>query len=417
MTHIGLVSGWQTVNIGDVAHTPGALTALRRGAPDATITLLAKSIDGQEREMLQRYFPEVNLIEEDLSPDVAPNRALEQFLSEVDVLAHGSGPGLVARVQLAEWSRLTGKPYGFFGVTNDPLRPYSAPLDVSARMIDTLTRPMLGEAEHTLLAESSFFYTRDSLTLRFLQQQGITADPLAFGPDATVMCDFYDDSHADALIEEYGLTPGQYLCVVPRLRITPYYRIKDVPLDANAMRNDAYNAIHTTSDMQILVDTMIWWVRTTGLPVLVVPEMSYAMDLAAEEIGPRLPADVAPQVHILPRFWPLEEAVVTYRHAAAVVSMECHAPLMALAEGVPALYVRQPSDTIKGEMYHDLDLSDHIIEVESPQPAEDVRTQLAAILDDPTAVREHIAQVRQKSHDQLHEMAAVTERAGNTDSS
>lgn len=415
MTHIGIVSGWQTVNIGDVAHTPGALTALRRGAPDATITLMGwGALGGREQEMLNRYFPEVNLIEESLSPDSAPTKALEQFLGEVDVLVHGSGPGLVAQDQLAEWSRLTGKPYGFFGVTHDPLRPYMAPLDVSAQMIDTLTRPMLNEAEQKLLTESHFFYTRDGLTLRFLQQQGITADPLSFGPDATVMCDFFDDAHAAPLLEEYDLTHGEFLCVVPRLRVTPYYRIKDVPLDATAMRNDAYNAVHVDADMQILVDTIVWWVRTTGLPVMVVPEMSYAMDTAAEEIAPRLPADVADRVHILPRFWPLEEAIATYRHATAVVSMECHAPLMALAEGVPAFYVRQPSDTIKGQMYHDLDLSDHIIEADSAQPAEDLHAQLATLLEQPDVVRGHIDQVRRKSHDQLLEMAAVTERAGNS---
>jgi len=38
------------------------------------------------------------------------------------------------------------------------------------------------------------------------------------------------------------------------------------------------------------------------------------------------------------------------------VSMECHSPLIALAEGVPSVYLRQPTDTIKGQMYNDLGL-------------------------------------------------------------
>ena len=44
--------------------------------------------------------------------------------------------------------------------------------------------------------------------------------------------------------------------------------------------------------------------------------------------------------------------------------MECHSPIISLVNGTPAIYVRQPSDTIKGQMYYDLELSDWIFEID-----------------------------------------------------
>jgi polysaccharide pyruvyl transferase WcaK-like protein len=44
--------------------------------------------------------------------------------------------------------------------------------------------------------------------------------------------------------------------------------------------------------------------------------------------------------------------------------MECHSPIISLVNETPAIYVRQPSDTIKGQMYYDLELSDWIFEID-----------------------------------------------------
>lgn len=64
-----LRSSWQTVNIGDIGHTPGLLALFEKQLPEA------------------------------------------------DVMVHGSGPSVVGAKQLAAWRRQTGKPYGVFGVT------------------------------------------------------------------------------------------------------------------------------------------------------------------------------------------------------------------------------------------------------------------------------------------------------------
>lgn len=46
-----------------------------------------------------------------------------------------------------------------------------------------------------------------------------------------------------------------------------------------------------------------------------------------------------------------------------VLSFECHSPIIALTNGTPAFYLRQPEDTIKGQMYYDLQLTDWTFEI------------------------------------------------------
>ena len=50
--------------------------------------------------------------------------------------------------------------------------------------------------------------------------------------------------------------------------------------------------------------------------------------------------------------------------AHAVISMECHSPIIAAAQRTPFFYLRQPEDTIKGQMYYDIGLSDWVFEID-----------------------------------------------------
>ena len=76
-----LRSSWQTVNIGDIAHTPGMLTLLEQHLPEAEITLWPNK----------------------LSPEV--EKLLLFFL-------HGSGPGIVGVKELQR-AKDAGKPVTF----------------------------------------------------------------------------------------------------------------------------------------------------------------------------------------------------------------------------------------------------------------------------------------------------------------
>ncbi|MFF0341281.1 polysaccharide pyruvyl transferase family protein [Kribbella sp. NPDC004875] len=401
MVHVVLVSGWQTVNIGDVAHTPGALRAFQRYAPEVKLTLWARSIDEGVRRMLGRYFPDVEIVEDRVVPGEPLSPELERLFAEGDLLVHGSGPSLVARVEVAEWHRRTGKPHGIFGVTVDPLRPYGSTLARAASMVSAIDGDLLTELEREVLDTAAFVYCRDSLTERFLAGQGLGAPTIAFGPDATVMFDVVDDGDGQAVLAEYGLYPGRFLCVVPRLRFTPYHQIRNYPPAAEDVRRTAYNAGYLKSDLDVLRQTVIGWVRATGEPAIVVPEMSYAMELAETEFAGTFPADVADEVHILPRFWDLTEAAAVYRRAGAVVSMECHSPLIALAEGIPSIYLRQPTDTIKGEMYNDLGMP--FVEL-GPGADAAAGQLLQKIVDDRPAAAERVQETRDGAQERVRGM-------------
>jgi hypothetical protein len=65
--HILLVSGWQTVNIGDIAHTPGLIHLLKTYFPDIKITLWPNDIDLQEEESLMTWFPDLVIVKDDFA--------------------------------------------------------------------------------------------------------------------------------------------------------------------------------------------------------------------------------------------------------------------------------------------------------------------------------------------------------------
>ena len=62
--HLIIRSSWQTVNIGDIAHTPGLLQLLEGEFPDYELTLWANPLDFGVRPLLEKLFPRVTIIEE-----------------------------------------------------------------------------------------------------------------------------------------------------------------------------------------------------------------------------------------------------------------------------------------------------------------------------------------------------------------
>ena len=57
-----LRSSWQTVNIGDIAHTPGVLHLLEQYLPDVEVRLWPTSVSNGVDAMLAKRFPKVKII-------------------------------------------------------------------------------------------------------------------------------------------------------------------------------------------------------------------------------------------------------------------------------------------------------------------------------------------------------------------
>jgi hypothetical protein len=105
-------------------------------------------------------------------------------------------------------------------------------------------------------------------------------------------------------------------------------------------------------------------VRETGNPALLCPEMTYQVELLRPLLFDPLPDDVKPRVEARPGYWLTDEAASTYARAAAVVSMEMHSPIIAIANRTPAIHLRQPTDTRKGQMWRDVGLGNWLFEIE-----------------------------------------------------
>lgn len=360
-----LRSLWQTINIGDVAHAPGTLRAFQRFAPDVELVLWPRSIGDREQAMLDKHLPEVRIVHGDLDEEHGPTTPeLNEAFDSADILLHGPASGIGAAPDLVWWGKNVGKPYGFFGVSLDPVsHPEFGKLARLAEMIDALPNDHLRPDRREVLDGASFVFCRDCLTVGYLRAQGIRTPVLEFGPDATFVYDIHDEAAADKVLAAHNLEPGRFVCVIPRLRYTPYYKIRGSAPTDNDHFKDAENEKYRVFEMSRMRDLIATVVRA-GLKVLVCPEMIYEVELGQTDLADPLPADVRASVEVLPYYWPLEEAAAVYARAHSVVSMECHSPIMSVVTKTPTIYVRQPTDTIKGHMWPDLELADSLVEID-----------------------------------------------------
>ncbi len=371
--HILVVSGWQDVNIGDIAHTPGLLHILQTYFPESRITLWKKSHNESVGQMLKGGFPNVRVIYGDVDRDTAhveSTEVLEAF-EQADILIHGSGPGLVGRYHIAAWQKHSTKPFGIFGITLGSIND-----EVKA-----------------ILLKASFIYVRESKSLGVLGSAGIRHTKTMFAPDATFWFNLLDEQKAAICLKRNRLKEKAFICVIPRLRYTPYHKIQRGAkhwMGISDEKVDAINEQWKEADHAKLREVMIRWVRNTGNRVLVCPEMTYQVDIMDELLIDPLPDDVQPFV-AKRGYWLPDEAASIYRQSLAVISFECHSPILAAANNTPFIYLRQPQDTIKGQMYYDLGFDDWIYEIEQSE-GEEIAATVMEMWDNPQVAKEKLSQ-------------------------
>ncbi|MEY4090517.1 MAG: hypothetical protein RJB55_2788, partial [Verrucomicrobiota bacterium] len=300
-----------------------------------------------------------------------------------------------------EWAA-TGRPFGLFGASFDPItdrrtRPGGLTLRELRAEIESLPR---GEFEkkfgpRSLYEKAAFIYPRDTLGLRFLQREELKPGTLAFGPEGCFALDLRDEARAADWRRRHGLAADDYICVVPRLRYTPYYRVKNTPRSTADYELDALNDATAAQDHAALRELIVRWVRLTGSRVVTCPEMTYQIATAKEQLIDPLPDDVKKRVVWRDTFWLPDEAAALYAQARAVVSVECHSPIIALAAGTPMLHVRQPVDTVKAQMFADLGLGDWLFEA-TEVTGEQLWSALRAIHEDLPQARRRVAAVMQQ---------------------
>lgn len=349
-----LRSSWQTVNIGDIAHTPGMLTLLERHCPDYEITLWPSRVDNGVEEILRKRFPKLKIAK-------TADEKKEAFETN-DFLLHGSGPSIVAQKSIIEWSEKTGKPYGIGGVT---WRYSEEGLDV--------------------INQSAFTFFRDSVSLQVAKDNGCTCPIMEFGPDATFACDLSADEAASTWLKEVGLEEGKFLCCIPKLRNTPYWEVKE-GYKFDPVKH-ARNEEMKEHDIGPLRDAVIAVVKETGMKVLLCPEDATQMKLNKEMIYDRLPADVKEQVVWRENYWLTDFATSVYTRSAGLFGNEQHSPILCIGHGIPAIVCRYKEQTSKGFMWKDIGLSEWLFDHDLDEAEKGLTPAVLAIANDQKSAR------------------------------
>jgi polysaccharide pyruvyl transferase WcaK-like protein len=105
---------------------------------------------------------------------------------------------------------------------------------------------------------------------------------------------------------------------------------------------------------------------------------------------------VKPRVIWRDTFWLADEAASVYARATAIVSAECHSPIIALSQGTPAFYVRNPADTVKAQMFADIGLGEWIFE-SGHTTGQQLWEKLKPLHDDRAAGRARVQQAMTKA--------------------
>ena len=368
-----LRSSWQIVNIGDIAHTPGVLTLIERYLPKAEVRLWASGDLSEEViAMEHRRFPNLIIVKGTIGANgKASKPELADALAWTDFLLHGSGPSLVAARDVAAFAKHVGKPYGVYGITHG-------------------TNPPNAD-ERTVFDGARFVFFRDELSLKLARTQNLKSPIVDFAPDGAFACDLRNDAAADAFLAAHDLTPGQFLCCIPKLRFTPYWLIRNSPKDETRhARNEAMKA----ADHAPLLEAINAVVRETKMKILLCPEDKTQMTVNKEQLYDHLPADVKPRVVWREKFWLTDEALSTYVRSAGLFGHEQHSPIMCIGAGIPAIVCRWAEQTTKGDMWRTIGLGDWLFNMDVEADKKKVAPAVLAMAKDPAAARAKAAKAR-----------------------
>lgn len=398
-TKILLRNSWQGINIGDIGHAPGALSLLNRYLPNAEVTLWPKRLEPGPREMMLRGYPRLKIVEGTLDGAGRPsNPEMAAAWAETDLYISGSGSGFPDSQLAAAFHRATGKPVGVFGVSTDPISGFGPGRDPEGGTLDAIRAKALrlppthlGGDIRYVADRAAFFFCRDTISVEYLKRQGARSPIVEFGPDTQLGMHLRDDAKGLAFMRSHGLEENRFICVVPRLRYTPYYKLRTQPRVPDDDVKDAINARTTDKDHAKLRDLITAYVRYTGHKVMACGEMTYQVPMAKDVLIDPLPAEIKKNVVWRDSFWLPDEAAAIYAKAVAVISVECHSPLIAYRNGTPAFYVRQPTDTCKGQMYRDIGAGEWLFEIDQTD-GKQLWTRLQQIVLDPMLAKRKVQQ-------------------------
>ena len=350
-----LYTGWARHNIGDVGHTPGTLRYLTEFLPEARITCWLKVFTPDVVAMLKRRFPNVTIVPGGVisSAGKATSPELQAAFDAADMFIHNSGMDFNRFWQppthLPKLCLSHGKQFGIYGQSFDGFRAEDR------------------ESLPPLLSKLDFIFCRDNDSLKSLRAAGVTTKVLEFGPDGCFGIDVRDDAAAATFMAKHGLEKRRFLAAILRTDKHVSMNPGD-PLEQLAGGPEEW--------VGKLREVIVEWVRRTGLPVVIVPEVEKEIGPAKQMVFDLLPEDVRGRVIVRDTFWNVDEAVSFYAQAHTLVSMEPHSCIMALAVGTPMIHMFTMHHGYKAWMFRDIGLPEWLVCMDD-EPA----TRVTAALD------------------------------------
>jgi polysaccharide pyruvyl transferase WcaK-like protein len=385
-----LRSSWQVVNIGDIAHTPGVLALIEKHIPGAEVILWASGdLSPEVAAMEHKRFPKLRIVKGTV--DAAGQtkvKELAEAMDWCDFLLHGSGPSFVAAKDVAAFVKRTGKPFGLYGITYSGADP----------------------AQQALLSQARFLYFRDTVSLARAQKDGIKAPLMEFAPDGAFACDLRQEEAATRFLATNGLVAGQFVCVIPRLRYTPYWKIRNKEMTDADRKKHARNEEMKEHDHEPLRRAIIAVVRQAKLKVLICPEDRSQMAVGKELLYDKLPDDVRKQVVWRADFWLTDEALSVYRRSAGLFGLEMHSPIMCIGNGIWAIVCRFAEQTSKGFMWRDIGLGDWLLDFDDAQDLDRLEPLVLSLLRDRQTAQERVAKARAFVEQRQRDTMAVVAR-------
>jgi polysaccharide pyruvyl transferase WcaK-like protein len=368
-----LRSSWQVVNIGDIAHTPGVLALLERYLPETEVRLWASADLSEEvMAMEHRRFPKLRIVKGSIdAAGKASTPDLQEAIEWCDFLLHGSGASLVAAKDVAAFIKHTAKPFGVYGITHGSYQT--------------------GQIDKDILSQAKFVFFRDSVSLKVAQSEGVKSPIMEFGPDGAFGCDLRNDAQAAAFLKSNGLEDGKFLCCIPRLRYTPYWKIRKQAIIPEREARSAQMAEHDHAPLREAITAVT---RETDLKVLLCPEDMSQMEIGKEWVLDKLPEEVRSRVVWREKFWLTDEAMSVYLRSAGLFGLEMHSPIMCVGAGVPAIVGRFQEQTSKGYMWRDIGLGDWLFDFDQEADIARYAPAVMAMAKNPAAAKAKTAKAR-----------------------
>jgi polysaccharide pyruvyl transferase WcaK-like protein len=381
-----LKSSWQTINIGDIGHTPGTLHIFEQYLPDVHVILWAATLDDRVEALLRRRFPKLEILQGTLTGSKAGDVQLREAFDRCDVAIHNSGMG--TDTTFMAYCRKIGKPYGLYGQSYFPA------------FVEGDEAP----ARIELLNNAAFVYCRESRTLDILKKAGVKTPVLEFAPDGCFGIDVRDDARALPFMQKAGLEDRKFITIQLRTNTPKAPGIDD-------KRVPKLNPLHPTPEQiadderraGVYRELMTAWIKKTGKKVLIAPEVLKEMGHNKRLLFDPLPSDMKQYVVNCDEFWNADEAASVFARAHTCVCHEPHSLIIALANGTPIIHTFSEFHSPKCWMFEDIGLGEWLLEFDSTPASKMADTLFAIDADYPAAQ----AKVK-KAMDFVHQRQAAT---------